>query len=143
MPEQDDSPIEKPKTKADDLGFERDEDFAALYANNIRFETSVWDLKIIFGLLDQSTAKTVVRQHTAINIPWAQVKLMAYFLQMNVAVHEAENGRISMPPSIIPPRPDSFADKSAISDNPLAQAVLGHLDVLHRQFFRIGEEESS
>jgi hypothetical protein len=44
--------------------FRRDPDFATLYANNIRFEASVWDLKLLFGLLDLSKPTNIVEQHT-------------------------------------------------------------------------------
>ena len=46
--------------------YQRDEEFAYLYANNVRFESSAFDLKMIFGELDQSgkDGLTVI-QHTA------------------------------------------------------------------------------
>ena len=46
-------PDEAAAVSSDDT-FIRDPDFTSLYANNIRIERSVWDLKLIFGELDQS-----------------------------------------------------------------------------------------
>ena len=36
-------------------------DFATIYANNFQFEPSVWDLKIVFGQLDQQIGAIVQR----------------------------------------------------------------------------------
>ena len=52
------------------------EDFRNTYANNVLFETSVWDLKMIFGQLDQRLGQNAVVQHTAVAVPWPQVKIM-------------------------------------------------------------------
>jgi hypothetical protein len=78
------------------------EDFASEYANHVQFELSAWDLKLIFGQLEQSLAPNAVVQHTAITLPWPQIKIMTYLLQINLAVHELLNGRISVPGGIIP-----------------------------------------
>ena len=83
----------------------RDEDFTNLYANNVHSELSVWDLKVTFGILDQSSQPYKIVQHTAINIPWAQVKLSSYFLQVAIVLHEAQNAKINIPASLIPPDP--------------------------------------
>lgn len=92
------------------LEFVRDpEDFAALYANNVQAESSVWDLKVIFGILDQSSQPPKVVQHTSINLPWAQIKLLSFYLRVNLAIHEAQNGKVLTPPSIMPPDPDKLA----------------------------------
>ena len=96
----DDSP-----TPSDLLKFERDEDFASLYANHIYYETTVWDLKLIFGQLDLNRGPNLVTQHTAIALSWLQVKIMSYFLQVNLAIYEAAHGTIKIPPAVIPPEP--------------------------------------
>jgi hypothetical protein len=69
----------------------------------VRYEYSLWDLKLIFGQLDQSSGKEVVRQHTEITLPWNGVKLMIYYLEQNLAAYELESGRITLNPRIIPP----------------------------------------
>jgi hypothetical protein len=80
----------------------RSEDFANKYANHVQFELSVWDLKLVFGQLDQSLAQNAVVQHTAIALPWPQIKIMLYLLQINLAVHEQLNGRVHVPGGVIP-----------------------------------------
>jgi hypothetical protein len=78
------------------------------YANNVVFESSAWDLRFIFGKLDQSmgsNANTVI-QHAAITLPWSQVKAGLYFLQLHLAVHELINGKVNVPKGVVPlPKP--------------------------------------
>jgi Protein of unknown function (DUF3467) len=80
---------------------DREEDFSSLYANNVSYEASVYDLKLLFGQSDLSRNR--VELHTAMTIPWLQAKLMAHYIQMNVAVYEAENGKIKIPARMHPP----------------------------------------
>ena len=65
---------------------EQDE-LTADYANNVNFAANVWDLKLLFGEL--SGTKPAIDWHTSITLPWAQAKLMAYYLDINIASHEA------------------------------------------------------
>jgi len=44
------------------------------YANNVFFEPTVWDLKLIFG--EWSSRANLVDWHTSVTVPWAQAKLM-------------------------------------------------------------------
>jgi hypothetical protein len=83
--------------------FEHTEDFAEAYANNVRFEATVLDLKMVFGQSDQSSGKEIVEQHTAITLPWPLVKSLLYFLGLNLIGHESQNGAITIPPIHIPP----------------------------------------
>jgi hypothetical protein len=54
-------------TNAGPVGdFQRVDDFNSYYANNIQFEWSQFDLKLIFGQLDQSAGKVRVEQHSAV-----------------------------------------------------------------------------
>jgi hypothetical protein len=108
--------------------FVRNEDFESLYANQVNFESSVWDLKLIFGLLDQHKAAPFVEQHTAISIPWVQAKLGAYYLQIALAVYEAENGKIKIPVSVLPPLPPMPADAT-----PRTQALYELIQNLHHK----------
>jgi uncharacterized protein DUF3467 len=78
------------------------DDYESLYANNVRFETSVWDLKLLFGLLDQGTGGEVIEIHTGMSIPWATAKLMAFYLRLNIMIHEMENGKIWINPRVYP-----------------------------------------
>jgi len=86
------------------LQIRRVEDFIARYANNVHFEASVWDLKLLFSEFQQPLGEMAfIQQHTAITIPWVQVKLLTLMLQLNIIAHEAENGTISVPAHILPP----------------------------------------
>jgi len=97
-----------------------EDDFKAVYANNFQFEASVWDLKIMLGQLERHTGSTLVNWHTAVTIPWLQVRLVAYFLLINLAIHEQENGRVNIPVRVMPKAPeppsgDQANDPSAIA----------------------------
>ncbi len=83
--------------------FIRAENFKQLYANNVQFESSAWDLKLIFGLLDQREDPLIIRQHGSINLSWAQAKIVAYFLQLNILFHESQHGKIQLPAPVLPP----------------------------------------
>ena len=83
--------------------FVKDEDFASLYANHVWFESSAWDLNLIFGQLEPSKGPNTVRQHTAIAISWMQAKLLAHFIEVNVVLHEGKSGKVEIPPYLRPP----------------------------------------
>src|ERR1035438_3703331 len=85
--------------------FTRTDEFATLYANNVVLETSAWDLKLIFGQLDQSGHKARVEQHTAITIPWMQARVLSYMLQVYLAARVMDFGPIPVPSSVMPPSP--------------------------------------
>ena len=84
-----------------------------VYANNVQFEGTIWDLKILFGEFFGRTKS--VDWHTSITIPWAQAKLMAYYLQVNLAIHEANHGHVRVPSQVqpleFPSLPESAQDK--------------------------------
>jgi hypothetical protein len=116
-----------------DLSFVRDDDFTSLYANSVRFETSAWDLKMLFGELDQSnpSGKSRVVQHTAMAVSWLQAKIMAYYLYANVILHEADYGKIQLPPNLQPaplgPLPEEF------SGNEIAREARAHIERLRKE----------
>jgi hypothetical protein len=114
---------------------QRDADFESLYANNVHIETSVWDLKLLFGELDQrgdgDGNGAVIRQHTAMTIPWMQAKILAYFLSVNIMIAEHQRGRINIPAGVMPPAPDSIPP----STPPAPQDLLDRLTELHRRLF--------
>ena len=87
-----------PKTQ---IEHRRAEDFISRYANNSLLQGSAWDLKIIFGELDQSTGPNSVIQHTAITLPWNQVKTLIYFLQLQLASQESERGKVHIPKEVV------------------------------------------
>ena len=90
-------------TKAQPAPVEEDE-IASEYANSLLFAPNIWDLKILFGELSRKQGQGV-DWHTSITLPWAQAKLMAYYLAANIAFHELHNGPIRVPESMIPPEP--------------------------------------
>jgi hypothetical protein len=109
------------------LNLERDSDFTNLYANFIQSEMSVWDLKVLFGILDQSTQPNKVVLHTAINLPWTQVKLASYYLQVAVALHEAQNAKINIPPSLRPKDPKNIDNPDLDALSPEVKAKIATL----------------
>ena len=111
--------------------FERAEDFEDVYANNVRFESSVWDLKAKFGQLDLSnTPPEIIRLHTGVAMPWPTAKIMAYFMAVNVYIHQVEFGEIRVPAQVLPPRPDVSNPEIKI-----AREHIAYLAWLHDQFF--------
>lgn len=118
-------------TVSQQVEFRRDEDFVSLYANNVQFEMSVWDLKLIFGQLDQREGKAAIEQHTSVTVPWFQAKLMSFFLQANVIAYEAEHGRIRIPAAVIPPDLPPLPPEQ--ENNPQAQAVRERIRQLREQ----------
>lgn len=68
--------------------FERTDDFRDLYANNVIFEQSAWDLKLIFGTIDQSSGTTTIKQQLAVTIPWPQAKLALFWLRFQIEAAE-------------------------------------------------------
>src|ERR1039458_6259205 len=78
-----------------------DDKFFEEYANNVFLEPTVWDLKLIFGNIDQAKGPNTVVQHSAIRLPWSQIKVGIYFLQFHLAVHEQLFGRVFVPKGIV------------------------------------------
>ena len=97
------------------------EEIEADYANNVFFVGTVWDIKLLFGELNAGTQG--IDWHTSITLPWAQAKLMSYYLQLNIAAHEAEGGKIPIPASMIPPEAPAIAPSN--KDKPTASSVGG------------------
>ena len=101
------SPAQEPQLRS-----ERSEDFASAYANNVYFEPSVWDLKLIFGELDG--ASNTNQQHTAVTMSWVVAKLLAHHLNVQIATHEIAQEKIVIPrdvwPAEIAPPPEQFVD---------------------------------
>jgi hypothetical protein len=96
------------------------EDINVAYANNVFFEGTIWDLKLIFG--EVSARSNTVGWHTSVTIPWAQAKLMQYYLAVNIEAHERINGKISFPTAMTPKEPpppdpsDTTGDKKDFYD---------------------------
>lgn len=92
---------EQPQMPKSTIEFSRDPDFQQAYANNVSFESSLWDLRMVFGQNDPGIGPNAVVQHTAISIPWPQVKLMKYFLDSNIKTYEIQHGKIDLQPNLV------------------------------------------
>jgi hypothetical protein len=112
--------------------FIRHPEFSSLYANNIQFEWSQFDLKLLFGELDQSVNPLRVEQHTAITIPWAQAKLTLYYLQLQVAFFELQNGKIKIPSQLVPP--EAVEPTEEQKQHPQAEEIFKLIKAIHDQF---------
>lgn len=113
-------------------------DVSEVYANNSRFELSVWDLKVIFGQLDQFSGDARIDWHTAVTVPWGAAKIASYYLQLNILAHEAENGRIRIPPRVFPTPPP--APTGEFENDPKAIRLHEQATELWREFKRENEE---
>ena len=117
---------------------DRTRDFVERYANNVRFESTFWDLKILLGVYDQSVPRPNFFVHTAMHLPWAQAKLVAYYLYMNTLFHEASSGEIPIPAGMIP---DKLQLPETMKDDPKAQALVERLERLRNDLFRVESVE--
>jgi hypothetical protein len=113
--------------------FERDPDLISEYANSARFESTVYDLKIIFGQTDLASGSEIIRQHTAITIPWSLVKIALYYLQVNLIVHEGNNGKVTIPPSQIP-QPLAEEPPAEVATDPIARKTFEDVRQFRKQF---------
>jgi Protein of unknown function (DUF3467) len=87
-----------------------------VYANNTFFEASTWDLKVIFGQLDQRHGKNVIRQHTAVTLPWTHAKIIVHWLKGYIEFHEKINGKIIVPSTVIPPEAEPPSEEQVAAD---------------------------
>ena len=133
-------PIVTPVTAKSPLEFRRaTEDFAELYANNVRFESSLWDLKLIFGQNDQSLGPNVVVQHTAITIPWPQVKVLHLGLGLLLAEQESRIGRIKLMKGLIGEIPEQMPQVARDTGN-LSEEAWKSLRKLYEDFIAANPE---
>jgi len=93
------------KSAPDKITLEHTDSFFSAYANNAYFESSTWDLKIIFGQLDQSSTPNSIKQNVAVTLPWAQAKIMVYYLRLHIAAEEIADGKIHIRPDVMPTEP--------------------------------------
>jgi hypothetical protein len=91
----------------------RHENYENWYSNNVHYQQSEWDLKMVFGQLDWTGQNYEVEQHTAITMAWLQAKLMLYFLSVQVGVYEMTHGKITIPINAMPPEPQPPTEEQA------------------------------
>jgi hypothetical protein len=111
----------------------RDKRADSSYSNNIRFESYVWDLKIIFGSLQQRNEQADIDWHTSVTIPWVQAKILDYYLRLNIAIQERNNGRIAVP-SIAVPKLAPPSDEETQND-PKAVELFERFKKIHQEIF--------
>jgi hypothetical protein len=95
------------------IQYSKSPEFGGFYANNTFLEPSVWDMKMIFGQLDQQIGPSAIVQNVSITMPWQQVKILRYFLGLHLLAHEMQNGQIRIPPHLVPPIPEEFPSENA------------------------------
>ena len=113
---------------------ERTENFASSYANSAIFESSAYDLRILFGQFDQKPdGGGVLKQHLAVSIPWDLAKLLIYWLQAQVIAHELETGRpIGLRENVRPPVPATLTAEEQV--DPIKQKYHAALKKLREEF---------
>ena len=122
--------MEEPTPTSQSPG-QQEEELTSDYANNTYFEPTVWDLKILFG--EWSGRANSVDWHTSITLPWAQAKLLAYYLGINIAARELRQGRIQIPDTVIPPEIPPPTPE-ALQTDPGSQAFFEMVQEHRRKF---------
>jgi hypothetical protein len=87
------------------------DEFTSKYANNVFLESTNWDLKLLFGEYD--LGDNTVLMHSAMTMPWAQAKILAYLMQVHVAAHEAQFGKIVLPKDAVVEIPEQMPKELA------------------------------
>lgn len=111
----DDKTIAPPIIPAAEIVRQQTEDFVSRYANYAHLQSSLWDLRISFGQVDTESGNKVPI-NVSVTLPWPQVKVLAYFIGVHLSAHEADNGRIRIPPGIIPPAPEQTSFRKLYED---------------------------
>lgn len=104
--------------------FQRSTSFATVYANNVQFDTTVFDLSILFGYFVREHGVYHVEQHTSVTMAWTEAKLAAMLLLVNVFIHEEAHGPIPIPNVV---RPGFVPEEDATSS--AEQIIMG---LIHR-----------
>jgi hypothetical protein len=116
--------------------FTKGDKFVSFYANHVRYEPSVWDLRLLFGQSDVSSGEERVAQHAGVTLPWLQVKLMLYFLQFNLKIRELVDGEILVPQTIqqLISRPVREGLSDSVRNAPNFESVFEELTNLYETF---------
>jgi hypothetical protein len=87
----------------------------------------------LFGESDQASGKEVFEQHTAITLSWPEVKLLSYFIQIQVLACEGRlGGPIPLHPiSVPPPFPEKMREEAEA--DPRAKETLEHMEGLREK----------
>jgi hypothetical protein len=115
-----------------------DDQFYANYANHVLLEPTAWDLKLIFGKIDLAKGPTTVVQHSAMTLPWSQIKVGIYLLQYHLALHEIMCGKVQVPKGVISPPMPPTEDQER--EDPRAVKTYEALEELFRRFCEANPE---
>jgi hypothetical protein len=118
----------------------KSDDFTSRYANNVQFEPTLFDLKVIFGSTDLSATPPTVRQHTAIALSWAEVKVLAYFLQAHLVGHETQVGRIVLVPDVVLPPTEEIPATATPWQRAAWKKIFDATNKLYQEFMRKNPE---
>ena len=114
--------------------FKRSEDFNAYYSNNVQFDFSAYDLKLIFGEQEQfGENRSFVEQHSSVTVTWLQAKLLQFFLQNYIAIYEANYGKINIPTELLPKEIDPPTEEQQ-KNVPKAKEIFEILKTRREQF---------
>lgn len=113
--------------------FQRTADCVNSYANNVRYEQTVYDVTLVFGQSDMSTGAEVVKQNIAVTVPWTVAKLALYYLSINLHFYELYNGKIPIPANQLPP-PFPEPTKEVLKTDPNAMQAFELANKLREQF---------
>jgi len=103
------------------------------YANNAWFEVSGWDLKILFGQLEQ-TPKNEIDWHTAITIPWTLAKILEYYIRANLAFYEKKFTSVNLPKQLRPQAPVPPTEEQ-LKDDPQATELWETYKKIYQEVF--------
>lgn len=118
---------------SDQVEYRRSADYEERYANNVKLESTVWDIKLVFGAMDQSQPTTAIEQFVAINLSHRQAKLLAWCLEVQIASQEAESGEITIPDAVMPPSPALLAAR--LPEGSRERVVAEKLAARHAEYF--------
>jgi len=100
-----------------------------VYANTSVLELSVYDLKILFGQIEQHTGRTVVDWHTAVTMPWMHVKILLYWLRLQLSWYEATYGTVKVPDVVRPPVPEMSEDATIVTKEYVESMQKLHVEI--------------
>jgi hypothetical protein len=69
-----------------------------------------------------------------VTVPWAIAKLSLFYLATQIAGHEAANGKIIIPSSVVPAVPPQLTDKQ--KKDPDLRRVYAEFTRLHEEFIK-------
>lgn len=130
MPAKEKMQVELSKIFNELLGQRIREGIHAVYANYANFEPSDLDVKIVFGQLNQHSGNRTVDWHTAVTMAWAEAKMLSYFLRVNLAIYEAQQGTVKVPVSMLP---STIVSPDDIEDNPVSKKIFDTVQAIRTE----------